>query len=94
MACKEEVILFHFLEPGIKRSQRCHCLLNKYGISDTCCLVISGTEPYSHWQFQIEHISILVPGIVIELEVMGPGVEDEGTILVEGSKETGAARTA
>lgn len=25
---------------------------------------------------------------------MGPGVEDEGTILVEGSKETGAARTA
>lgn len=81
-------VLFHFLESGIESSQGFDCLFNKDGIGNLRGLVCDGAEPDACRKFQIQHVGVFVPGVIIELEVMGSGVEDERPIFVEGPEKT------
>ncbi len=94
MACDIQIIFLKFLESCEESRQRFNSFLNKDLIVDWLSFITNGTEPHTCGQLQIEQIGLIIPGVIIELEVMGCGIENKGPILMESSKKTGTSRSS
>ena len=68
--------------------------MNKNIISHWLWLICSCAKANTNGQFQIQHISIFVPRIIIELVTMSAWVENKGSIFVKSTKETWTSRAS
>ena len=90
---QEHVVLLIGGESSEEESQRCHSLICEDIVTDDL-VVRAGRVTSGSWQFHIQHISVLIPGVFIKREAGSSGFEDEGPILVEARKQSRASRCA
>lgn len=93
VAGQEHVVLLVGGEPREEEPQCGHSLICEDLVTDDLVVRTGGVASGS-WQFHIQHVGVLIPGVFIKREAGSSGLEDEGAILVEARKQGRASRGA
>lgn len=86
-----------FLELGVpldKKTERNQELLGGHLISNCLAGVGSLTVAHTGRPFQVNHVGLLIPGILIDVESVAAGLQDEGTVLLHHGHHAGAGGSA